>query len=269
MTNMLAIRHNDGAAMHASVSSVNTERQASNSAPNWMRSNNSLCKGLGSDELLHMGSLGTIRIQLGKGDPLYQTGDRFHALYAICVGSCKTALLGRDGQEQVAGYHMAGDVIGTDGMASNAHECRAAALENVEICRLSFDELDDFARLNNQFRHNLQQLLSDECARVRALSIVLGTMSAEQRLSVFLLELSQRYKARGFSPCEFVLRLTREEIGSYLGLKLETVSRMLTRFQRDGIIQVEGRLVKLLDLVALRRIVDCGAPVSMREHSAT
>ena len=201
----------------------------------------------------------TRRTRFRKNDALYRVGDRFNALYAIRIGSCKTVLPANDGRDQVAGYHMAGETIGIDGIGTDIHECEAIALEDTEVCRLPFDQLENLAKLSDQFGHTLHKLLSRESARLHTLMIVLGTMRAEQRLAVFLLELSQRYRARGYSSCEFVLRMTREEIGSYLGIKLETVSRLFSRFQHEGLLQVQGRTVKLLDRIALSQLVDCSA----------
>jgi CRP/FNR family transcriptional regulator len=121
---------------------------------------------------------------------------------------------------------------------------------------LPFDRLEALGRRNVGFQHNLHRLLSREIARERGVMVLLGTMAAERRLAVFLLDLSQRYHARGYSSCEFVLRMTREEIGSYLGLKLETVSRLFSRFQRDGLLQVQGRIVKLLDRQSLKQLLE-------------
>ncbi len=218
--------------------------------------NLSLSAGLDPHEMLHIERLLSKRIRLRKGDVLYRFGDGFDTLYAIRAGSCKTVFLARDGQYKVTGYHMLGEIIGMDGVGSNFHECEATALEDMEVWPLPFARIEKLAQFCDQFRDNLHKLLSEEYSRVQALTVLLATMRAEQRLAVFLLDLSQRYQARGFSSCEFVLRMTREEIGSYLGLKLETVSRQLARFQREGLIQVEGRLVKLLDLVALSRLAD-------------
>ena len=216
----------------------------------------SLCSGLGSDELSLVEPLFTRRTRFRKGDTLYRVGAAFDALYAIRVGSCKTVLLGRGGQERVAGYHIIGDVIGVDGIGSDVHECQATALEDMEVCPLPFDRLEIVARCSDRFGHNLHKVLSQECSRVQDLTLVMGTMCADRRLAVFLLDLSRRYRARGFSSCEFILRMTREEIGSHLGLKLETVSRAFSRFQDQGVLQVQGRLVKLLDHVALQQIAD-------------
>ncbi len=196
------------------------------------------------------------QIRLKRGDVLYRVGDRFSNLFGIRTGSCKTRILSRDGHEQVAGYYMMGEIIGLDGIGADVHECQATALEDTEVCPLPFDQIENLAHRNARFQHNLHRLLMHRYARARTLMILLGTMSAGQRLAVFLLDLSQRYAARGYSSCEFVLRMTREEIGSLLGLKLETISRLFSRFQRDGLIQVQGRTVKLFDHVALNRIVD-------------
>lgn len=146
-----------------------------------------------------------------------------------------------------------------DGIGTDIHDCQATALEDMEVCLLPFDQIESLARRSDQFRHDLHRMLSQESARARRVMIVLGTMRAEQRLAVFLLDLAQQNRAHGYSSCEFVLRMTREEIGSYLGLKLETVSRLFSRFQHEGLIQVQGRAVKLLDRAGVRKLVDCDA----------
>jgi len=198
------------------------------------------------------------RVRLRKGEPLYQAGEAFTALYMIRVGSCKTVLLSRAGESQVAGYHMAGEILGMDGIGTDVHKCQVIALEATEAYVLPFDEIETLAQLSGEFQRSVHKMLSDQCGRAQDLMILMGTMHADQRLAVFLLDLSQRYQARGYSSCEYVLRMTREEIGSYLGLKLETVSRIFSRLQHEGLIQVQGRTVKLLDRVGLSRIVDCG-----------
>jgi CRP/FNR family transcriptional regulator, anaerobic regulatory protein len=212
--------------------------------------------GLDKDATRYVDPLWTKRTRYRKGDGLYCVGEDFRALYLIYAGSCKTVLLTRDGQEQVAGYHLSGEIIGFDGIDTGAHGCQAIALEDMEACPLPFDEVESLARRSGPFGHLLHVWLSRETARTRELTIVLGTMRAEQRLAVFLLDLSHRYRERGYSSCEFVLRLTRQEIGSYLGLNLETVSRLFSRFQREDLIQIKGRAVRLLDEVALRQLVD-------------
>ena len=216
-----------------------------------------LSEGLDAESMRQIDELVTARIRLRKGETLFRPGDRFSSLYAIRSGSCKTVSLSEDGHDQVAGYHMPGEIIGTDGVGTSAHGCQAVALEDTEVCALPFERLAALSRQNGRFQHNLHRLLAREIARERAVMMLLGTMNAEQRLATFLLDLSRRYQALGYSSCEFVLRMTREEIGSYLGLKLETVSRLFSRFQREGLIQVQGRVVKLLDRASVKRLVDC------------
>jgi CRP/FNR family transcriptional regulator len=220
--------------------------------PVWALADFSLAEGLDPEELTLVERLLKDRIRFRKGDTLYRCGGASDALYAIRLGTCKTVLLGRGGQEQVTGYHIIGDIVGLDGIAADVHECQAIALEDMEVYPFAFERLEMFARFSDRFRYNLHKLLSRECSRAQRRTLALGTMCADQRLALFLLDLSERYTARGFSSCEFVLRMTRDEIGSYLGLKLETVSRVFSRFQDQGVLQVQGRVVKLLDLVALR-----------------
>ncbi len=211
--------------------------------------------GLSPEDLKQVDALVGHRIKLKKGESLYRAGDPFTALYATRLGSLKTTVLAEDGREQVSGYHMLGDIIGLDGIGTDHHGCQAVALEDTEMCVLPFERLETLARELPALQHNLYQFLSREISRDHNIMLLLGSMRAEERLAVFLLNLSDRYRRRGYSSTEFVLRMTREEIGSYLGLKLETVSRLFSRFQEEGLIQVQGRAVKLIDLTALKQLV--------------
>jgi CRP/FNR family transcriptional regulator, anaerobic regulatory protein len=196
------------------------------------------------------------RIKYKKGETLYRPGEKFAQLYAIRLGSCKTVLLSEDGRDQVSGYHMAGDVIGSDGIGTDFHDCQAIALEDMEVCALPFQRVEELAHDSPRVMHNMNRMLAREIARERQVMLMLGTMRADQRLAAFLLDLAARYHQRGYSASEFVLRMTRDEIGSYLGLKLETVSRLLSRMHRDGLIQVQGRIIKLVNSTELKRLVD-------------
>jgi CRP/FNR family transcriptional regulator, anaerobic regulatory protein len=215
--------------------------------------------GLDSNLMQELDNLVTSRVRLKKGDALYRAGDTFSALYAIRMGSCKTTVLSEDGREQVAGYHMLGDVLGMDGIGTERYGCEAVALEDTECCVLPFDELGDLTRSSGPLQHNLYQFLSREIARGQDIMLLLGSMRAEERLAAFLLNLSQRYRERGYSATEFVLRMSRQEIGSYIGLKLETVSRLFSRFQQEGLIQVQGRSIKLLDIPTLKQLLGQGS----------
>jgi CRP/FNR family transcriptional regulator, anaerobic regulatory protein len=211
--------------------------------------------GLDADTLQEFDRLAKNRVRLKKGDALYRAGDAFSALYAIRMGSCKTTVLSEDGHEQVAGYHITGDMLGMDGIGAERYGCEAIALEDSECCVLPFGELGDLTRSAGPLQRNLYQVLSREIARSQSIMLLLGSMRAEERLAAFLLNLSQRYRERGYSSTEFVLRMSRQEIGSYIGLKLETVSRLFSRFQQEGLIQVQGRSIKLLDIPTLKQLM--------------
>ncbi|HEY1328188.1 MAG TPA: fumarate/nitrate reduction transcriptional regulator Fnr [Casimicrobiaceae bacterium] len=210
--------------------------------------------GLSTEQLAQIDTLVQSRRRVRKGDTLYDTGDRLEGLYAVRVGSLKTAVLAEDGREQVTGYHMLGDIVGLDGLATDRHVSRAVALEDTEVCVMPFDHLQTLAQRVPALQHNLQRLLSREISRDQSVMLLLGSMRAEERLAAFLLDLADRYRRRGYSSTHYVLRMTREEIGSYLGLKLETVSRLFSRFQQEGIVRVQGRDVTLLDPPALRQL---------------
>jgi len=214
-----------------------------------------LPSGLTTGELGQVDAMIGKRTKLKKGDALYRAGEPFASLYAIRLGSLKTTVLAEDGREQVSGYHMPGDLVGLDGISTDRHGCQAVALEDTEVCALPFARIEDLARAVPALQHNLHLFMSREIARDHGMMLSLGSMRAEERLALFLLHLAERYRRRGYSSTEYVLRMTREEIGSYLGLKLETVSRLFSRFQGEGLIQIQGRAVKLLDPVALKQLV--------------
>jgi CRP/FNR family transcriptional regulator len=211
--------------------------------------------GLSETDLEELEALLGNRTKLKKGDALFHNGAPFTALYAVKLGSLKTTVLSDDGREQVAGYHMAGDLLGLDGMGEDRHGCEAIALEDSELCVLPFLRIEELARHVPALQHNLHKFLSREIERDHRVMLLLGSMRAEERLAAFLLNLSERYRARGYSSTEFVLRMTREEIGSYLGLKLETVSRLFSKFQEEGLVMVAGRSVKIIDMPILKQLV--------------
>ena len=220
----------------------------------------SLCLpvGLTETDLKELDAALGNRVKVKKGDSLFHNGTPFTSLYAVRLGSLKTTVLSDDGREQVAGYHMAGDLLGLDGMSDNRHGCEAIALEDSELCVMPFARIEELARHVPALQHNLHKFLSREIERDHKVMLFLGSMRAEERLAAFLLNLSERYRCRGYSSTEFVLRMTREEIGSYLGLKLETVSRLFSRFQQEGLLQVAGRSVKLIDVPMLKQLVGRG-----------
>jgi CRP/FNR family transcriptional regulator len=211
--------------------------------------------GLSDDDLAQLDAALGNRIKLKKGDTLFRNGAQFTALYAVRLGSLKTTVLSGDGREQVAGYHMPGDLLGLDGMSDDRHGCESIALEDTEVCVIPFTRIEELARDVPALQRNLHKFLSREIERDHRVMLLLGSMRAEERLAAFLINLSERYKCRGYSSTEFVLRMTREEIGSFLGLKLETVSRLFSRFQEEGLVLVNGRSVKIVDMPMLQQLV--------------
>jgi len=211
--------------------------------------------GLNAEEMKQVDSVLGNRVRLKKSDTLYRAGEAFSALFAIRLGSLKTTVLAEDGREQVSGYHMLGDLIGLDGIGTDRHGCQAIALEDTEVCVLPFERLEELARTIPALQHNLYRFLSKEITRDHNIMLLLGSMRAEERLAAFLLNLSQRFESRGYSRTEFVLRMTRADIGSFLGLKLETVSRVLSRFAQEGLIEVNQKHVRIIEPDGLKQIV--------------
>ena len=189
-----------------------------------------------------------------RGDALYRSADTFHSIYAIRAGSFKTVVMHRDGREHVTGFQIAGDTLGLDGICAGKQNCDAIALEDSVVCIIPFAQLEAVCREMKPMQHHIYQMMSSEIVRESSQMMLLGTMSAEQRVATFLLNLSKRFKARGFSGAEFHLRMTREEIGCFLGMKLETVSRMFSKFQRDHLVQANGKTIRIEDAEGLGRV---------------
>jgi CRP/FNR family transcriptional regulator, anaerobic regulatory protein len=206
-------------------------------------------------EMQRLDALTSLKRAFRRGEYLYRSGERFRALYAIRTGFFKTQVLHEDGREQVTGFQMPGEIIGLDAICSDAHTCDAVALDDSEICEIPFDRLEELSREIPGLQRHLHKIMSREIVRDQGIMMLLGSMRAEERLAAFLLNLSQRFSARGYSASSFHLRMTRQEIGSYLGLKLETVSRTLSHFHEYGLLNVRVREVEIMDMLRLRSFV--------------
>ncbi|WP_407945277.1 fumarate/nitrate reduction transcriptional regulator Fnr [Paraburkholderia antibiotica] len=189
-----------------------------------------------------------------RGETLYRSGDTFQSIYAVRAGSFKTVVMHRDGREHVTGFQIAGDALGLDGIGSGKQNCDAIALEDSVVCIIPFAQLEAICREMKPMQHHIYQMMSSEIVRESNQMMLLGTMTAEQRVATFLLNLSKRFKARGFSAVEFHLRMTREEIGCYLGMKLETVSRMFSKFQRERLLDANGKTIRIVDAQGLAQV---------------
>lgn len=211
--------------------------------------------GLTSEEAERLGKLIVQRFKVKKSAALYRIGDPFRSLYAVRIGSFKTNVLSIDGREQVTGFQMPGETLGLDAISTDRHNCNAFALEDSEVCPIPFAQLERLALELPSLQHNLNKLLSREIVRDHGMLMMLGNMSADERLAAFLLNLSQRLNMRGYSSREFVLKMRREEIASYLGLRLETVCRGLAHLREQGLAVVVGRDVKILNEEGLKQLV--------------
>lgn len=212
--------------------------------------------GLDAQQMQRIEEVVATRRKIKRGEMLFQNGEVFNSLYAIRTGFFKTCVATEDGRYQVTGFQMAGEIIGLDGIVQNHHTCDAIALENAEVCVMPFNRLEELSREVTALQSHVHKVMSREIVREHSVMLLLGSMRAEERLAAFILNLVQRLHSRGFSSSELILRMTREEIGSYLGLKLETVSRTFSKFAEDGIIEVKQRHIRILDQEALQRLVN-------------
>lgn len=187
------------------------------------------------------------------GQALYRDGERFQFIYIVRSGTFRSNLLLADGREQVNGFYMNGDTMGLDGIAYGAHASSATALEDAEVCVISYASLTEMTTSNTGQQQLLGRLMSRELLREHGLMMLLGSMNSEERLAAFLLNLSHRLQVRGYSASEFHLRMSRAEIGSYLGMTLETVSRTFSAFQQLRLLEVDKRFVRLTNLDGLRQ----------------
>ena len=212
--------------------------------------------GLSRENLDRLDTLVATRRTVARGESLFRAGEVFLSLYAVRTGFFKTCVSSEDGRDQVTGFQMAGELLGLDGISTDNHTCDAVALEDSQVCVIPYGQLEALSHEFTELQHQFHKIMSREIVRDHGVMLLLGSMRAEERLAAFLLNLTQRLQARGFSASSLILRMTREEIGSYLGLKLETVSRTFSKFQDDGILDVKQRQIRILDQDKLQKLVN-------------
>jgi CRP/FNR family transcriptional regulator len=215
-----------------------------------------LCLPMGLDtaDINRLDQIIGARRRLARDERLYTMGEPFRNLYAVRYGHLKTCQVNAAGEKQVTGFQMAGELLGMDAISAERHQCDAVALEDSEVCEIPFARLEElFGQVPALLRH-FHRIMSREITREQNVMLLLGNMRAEQRLAVFLVNLSSRYAARGYSPTAFGLRMSREDIGNYLGLTIESVSRLLSRFRKQGWIDLDKREVRLLEPASLKAI---------------
>ncbi len=196
------------------------------------------------------------RRAIARGEALFRSGEAFSSLFAVRTGFFKTCISSEDGRDQVTGFQMAGELLGLDGIGTDRHTCDAVALEDSQVCIIPYHQLEDLSRELPDLQRHFHKIMSREIVRDHGVMLLLGSMRAEERLAAFLLNLTQRLRTRGFSGSSLILRMTREEIGSYLGLKLETVSRAFSHFQEAGLLTVRQRHIEVLNPDALQNLVN-------------
>ncbi|HHJ14911.1 MAG TPA: fumarate/nitrate reduction transcriptional regulator Fnr [Gammaproteobacteria bacterium] len=203
--------------------------------------------GIGKEDLERLDAIIDRKRPLARGDHLFRTGDAFRSIFAVRSGTLKTYTTSPEGQEQVMGFHLPGELVGLDAIASDSHPLSAKALETTSVCEIPFEDLESLSTQLPDLQRQMLRLMSQEIRNDEQNLLRLGQRSAEERLAGFLISLSNRFRRRGFSATQFNLTMSRGDIGNYLGLALETVSRLFTRFQNEGLIRVERKHVELLD----------------------
>jgi len=210
--------------------------------------------GLNDEDMARLDQVIGRRRRVPAGERLYAMDAPFRSLYAIRFGHFKTGQMNAAGGQQITGFQMAGELLGMEAIGSGRHQCDAVALEDSEVCEIPYEALEDlFAHVPNLLRH-FHRIMSREITREQSVMLLLGNMRAEQRFAVFLTNLAARYAARGYSPTRFQLRMSREDIGNYLGLTIESISRLLARFKKLGVLAVAKRECTLLDAPRLQAL---------------
>ncbi|QHQ38152.1 fumarate/nitrate reduction transcriptional regulator Fnr [Microbulbifer hydrolyticus] len=210
--------------------------------------------GLSEDDIQRLEQVTRKKKILKAGDSLFRAGDPFSSLYAIRSGSFKSAVIGADGDTQVTHFALPGELLGLDAYSSGAHPGYAEALEDSSVCVLPFTQLENLAQQVPALQKQMYTIFSEELKQDNDVLLLLGKRSAESRLAALLINISSRYAQRGYSASEFKLSMQRIDIANYLGLTAETVSRLMSRFQKQGLIRAQGRAVAILDLIALSEL---------------
>lgn len=209
--------------------------------------------GLDDAEIEHLSNLIKHKFRVRRGEYLFHAGADFKSLYAVKNGFFKACTLKIDGRTQVTGFYMTGELLGLDAISLEKYSCDTMALEDSEVCEVPFAKLEEIGRAIPPLMNQFHKIMSREIVHDHDVMMLLGNMKAEERLAAFLLNLSTRLSRRGYSASEFNLKMTRDEIGSYLGLKLETVSRSFSKLQEEGLITISNRRVKLKNITGLYR----------------
>lgn len=210
--------------------------------------------GLSNDELDHLDSITKEKRRMERNDALFHAGDSLSKLYAVKTGSFKTTIVDNEGSEQITGFYLPGEILGLDGMGGRDTRTTAVALESSSICEIAMHDFDRLAESNKGLRMSLMNLMGEEISRDQEMMLTLGQMDAEAKLANFLMGLAHRYKARGFSATEFNLSMSRHDIANFLGLAVETLSRLFKKFQENNLLAVNKRNIQITDWHGLCKV---------------
>ncbi|RKZ70202.1 MAG: transcriptional regulator FNR [Gammaproteobacteria bacterium] len=214
--------------------------------------------GMSDDELANMDAVVEQPRSLHKNDFLYRDGDKAMAIYAVRSGCVKTMTESANGDEQIVGFHLAGELLGLDGFADGEYTCNAVALETSSVCELPLEQLEELGYKLPGLQKQMRRIMGKEVSKDHKLLLLLGKMTADERLASFLLSLSARMEERHWNANEFNLMMPRQDIANYLGMAVETVSRLFANFQNEKIIEVDRRHITILDMDRLKAMVgDC------------
>jgi len=212
--------------------------------------------GLNSGDLDRLDEVIKRRQSVNKNNFLFRMGENLKSVYAIRSGSFKTYLTNPDGTEQIVGFSLPGELLGMDAISGNEHRCSAKALETSSVCEIPFERLESLARDIPNLQHQLFRLMSKEIQQDQNAMLLLAQMPAETRLASFLLGMSERLNKRGYAANEFNLSMSRGDIANLLGMAVETISRLLSHFQDDGLLDVERKHITILDVAKLRQLAN-------------
>ena len=208
---------------------------------------------LNKEELESLDNIVERKRPVRRHDKLVSAGDKFHSLYAVRSGTFKSYITDKNGMEQVTNFHFPGDIIGFDALQDEVHNSCTQALETAMVCEFNYEMLEEVAMEHSKLRKQLMRFMSSEIKHDHQFMMLLSKGSAEGKMLHFISFLSERFDERGFSAMQFNLSMTRGEIGNYLGLTVETISRLLTRFQKEGLIKVEGKLITIIDFDSIKQ----------------
>lgn len=209
---------------------------------------------LAESEIEHLENIIQRKKILKKGDFLFNAGDDFDAIHAIRSGSIKSYTISSDGTEQITGFHLPGEIVGLDAISTTEYPSFAKALETSLVCTIPFEKLEVLSRNFAGLQKQLFKIMSGEIREEQELMMLLNKKNADERFAAFIMNLSVRFKRRGLSETEFQLTMTRSDIGNYLGLAVETVSRLVTRLQKQNLIAISDRYIEIIDVSKLSQL---------------